>query len=272
MLNVSLGPITLQLAHVLLFFAFIAAAGVGRWVGRIGKVRIGSDLADMLLAGIVAGRLTFVAIWFEQYRGVPWSMLDIRDGGVNPWAALAAALSLGAWRAWRRKDLRAPLAAGLLAGAFVWSLGTAWTTFNAAPQKSLPTLALAKIDGAPVTLAAIAQGRPIVVNLWATWCPPCRHEMPVLAAAQQREREMVFVFVNQGEAAATVTAYLGQTKLQLENVVLDPTSALGPAAGSTALPTTLFYDANGALVGTQLGILSAATLESQLAALRKNAR
>ncbi|MDO8775926.1 MAG: TlpA family protein disulfide reductase, partial [Burkholderiaceae bacterium] len=52
------------------------------------------------------------------------------------------------------------------------------------------------------------------------------------------------------------------------NVLLDPSTALGRAIGSTALPTTLFYDASGQLVDTQLGELSAASLASKLNRLR----
>ena len=108
----------------------------------------------------------------------------------------------------------------------------------------------------------------MVVNLWASWCPPCRREMPVLAAAQQRETGVMFVFANQGEDAATAQRYLGDSALHLANVLLDSGTELGRTVGSTALPTTLFYDAGGRLVDTHLGELSAASLASKLNQLR----
>ena len=122
-------------------------------------------------------------------------------------------------------------------------------------------------------MAALAAGQPLVVNLWASWCPPCRREMPVLAAAQQRTSGVRFVFANQGEDAAAVLRYLAASnkELQLSNVVFDPTAALGRAVGSKALPTTLFYDATGRLVDTHLGELSAASLASKLQPLRASA-
>ena len=116
--------------------------------------------------------------------------------------------------------------------------------------------------------AVLADGKPLVVNLWATWCPPCRREMPVLAAAQQRETGVNFVFANQAESRATVMRYLTTSQLDLANVTLDRYSELGNVAGSGILPATLFYDGSGRLVDTYLGELSAATLEKKLTQLR----
>ena len=133
----------------------------------------------------------------------------------------------------------------------------------------MPTVALARYDGGQaLSLAQAARGRPVVVNLWASWCGPCRQEMPMLAAAQQREGEVGFLFVNQGESASAVRAYLTGQSLPLRDVLLDPGSALGPAVGSPGLPTTLFYDARGRQVDAHFGVLNAAALESRLRSLR----
>lgn len=124
------------------------------------------------------------------------------------------------------------------------------------------------LDGETTTLAMLAGGKPLVVNLWATWCPPCRREMPVLATAQQRERGVRFVFANQGENRATVMRYLTASHLSLTNITLDRYNELGNAAGSGMLPATLFYDGSGRLIDTHLGELTAATLEKKLSQLR----
>jgi len=79
---------------------------------------------------------------------------------------------------------------------------------------------------------------------------------------------VTFVFANQGEGAAVAQRYLSGSALSLANVVLDSGAELGRVIGSTALPTTLFYDANGWLVDTHLGELSAASLASKLEKLR----
>ena len=90
----------------------------------------------------------------------------------------------------------------------------------------------------------------------------------MLAAAQRRETGIAFVFVNQGESAGAVRAYLIDQDLALQQVLLDPASALGPAVGSRGLPTTLFYDARGRLVDAHFGVLPGAALAARLRALR----
>jgi len=133
---------------------------------------------------------------------------------------------------------------------------------------ALGSVPLTTLQGEPADLVTSAKGRPTVVNLWATWCPPCREEMPLLALAQQRETGVRFVFVNQGESAAVVQRYLYDEILSLDNVLLDPASRLRPAVGSRGLPTTLFYDARGRLVGRHAGALSKDALASKLNLLR----
>ena len=90
----------------------------------------------------------------------------------------------------------------------------------------------------------------------------------MLAAAQQREAAIGFLFVNQGESAAAVRAYLAAEELALREVLLDGGSALGPAVGSRGLPTTLFYDARGRLVDAHVGVLNAASLAGRLRSLQ----
>lgn len=90
----------------------------------------------------------------------------------------------------------------------------------------------------------------------------------MLAAAQQREASVGFLFVNQGESEGAVRAYLTDQDLPLREVLLDAGSTLGPAVGSRGLPTTLFYDAGGRQIDAHVGVLSAAALESRLRRLR----
>lgn len=87
------------------------------------------------------------------------------------------------------------------------------------------------------------------------------------AAAQPREAQVGFVFVNQGEPEAAVRADLASLGLPLREVLLDPGSTLGPTLGSRGLPTTLFYDAQGRLVDAHFGVLNAPALRSRLRAL-----
>jgi thiol-disulfide isomerase/thioredoxin len=263
MLTVNLGPLSVPLTLLLLMVALLVAAQVGHVIGRAQKTGIVNILSDMLIAAVLTARIAFVVLWFDTYRSAPWSMLDIRDGGFSAWAGMGAALLVALWRGWRMPAVRKPLMLGLAAGVLVWG-ATMYVGQHLTQNPTLPTESLTTLAGSPTDLAEQAGGLPMVVNLWATWCPPCRREMPVLAAAQKRETGVRFVFVNQGEDRATAQRYLNDSQLDLANVLLDPGSHLGRAVGSGSLPTTLFYDASGDLVDTHLGAVSAASLASKL--------
>lgn len=266
--TVNVGPLSIQAVHVLMFISLLVAAGVGQFVGRRDKVGIAALLVDMTLVGMVAGRVAFVAAWFEQYAKSPLTIIDIRDGGFIAWAGVAGALAYGAWRAYRQAPLRNPLAAGVLAGAMAWFTSGATGVMQVQSEKTVPNVTLVRLDGSQVLLPELARGRPAVVNLWATWCPPCIREMPVLAAAQQRDTGINFIFANAGESNATVAAFLQQRGLKLDNMLLDPTSATARAVGSSGMPTTLFFNANGQLVDAHLGAVSEASLAAKLAKIR----
>ena len=266
MLTVNLGPFPLSVAAILVIVALLVAAWAGRLAGRSQQISISNILIDMLVAAILVSRIAFVAVWFDTYRSSPWSIFDIRDGGFILWVGLLAALLVAAWQSWRRVPVRKPLSIGLAAGALAWAM-----MFGAISQLNntmLPNVSLMTLAGEPVDLGMLAAGKPMVINLWASWCPPCRREMPVLAAAQKQEKEFLFVFANQGEDGTTAQNYLTGARLDIVNVLLDPGTDFGHEAGSTALPTTLFYDAKGRLVNSALGELSVASLTSKLDQLR----
>ncbi len=266
MLTVNLGPLSMPIAVILVLVALLIAAGAGLLAGRAQKTGIGHILTDMLLAGVLVARAAFVAIWFDAYRIAPWSMLDIRDGGFSPWVGMAAALLVAIWHGWRTAAVRKPLALGLAAGALVW--GGTFTAISMMQNATLPTVPLTTLAGEPADLTRLAAGKPLLVNMWATWCPPCRRELPTLAAAQKQEAGVRFVFVDQGEDARTVQRYLSAASLELDNVLLDAGARMGREVGSGGLPTTLFYDTKGRLVDTHVGQLTAGSLASKLDRLR----
>ena len=90
----------------------------------------------------------------------------------------------------------------------------------------------------------------------------------MLAAAAQREKSVDILFVNEGESADAVRAYLHAHQLALRHIWLDQQSALGPALGSRGLPSTLFVDAQGHVVDTHMGVLNGPALASKLKQLQ----
>lgn len=267
MLTLDIGPLALASQHVLLLGSLLLASVVGWWVGRRQGCNPERQLFRLLLLGLLVARLAFVLVYAEFYREAPWRVLDIRDGGFLVWPGLLAALALGAWYLWRDAGLRRPLATAMALGLACW-LGASAVLQALQQGTRLPDLALQDLQGRAVSLQDFA-GKPLVVNLWASWCPPCRREMPVLAAAQRDEPDMTFLFVNQGESAAQVAAFLA-AEPGLENVLLDTGSQLGGRVGSRALPSTLFYDAQGRQLGSHLGELSRASLAHALTLLRRD--
>jgi thiol-disulfide isomerase/thioredoxin len=273
MLDIAIGPFVVQSAHLLMLACVLLAGAVGHVVGRKSGTRnigIFGALADMALAGMLAARLVFVVTWFALYRAAPLGIIDIRDGGFTPWAGLLAGLLVGAWRGWRAAPLRRPLALGVLVGMLAWDMSGGAGLLAPSQQPVMPVLPLQTLAGAPATLAAFGAGKPMVVNLWASWCPPCRREMPLLAAAQRNEPGISFVFVDQGETPAVADLYMRSVAPAPGRVLFDPAAALGHAVGSSALPTTLFYSADGRLHHLHLGELSAASLAAELAGIRSS--
>lgn len=277
MLSISIGPVALPVAPLSLLLAVWGASWLaGRLFMRQGGPAADRQAADLAghtvfvaaALGLLAARLAHLAMNADLYAVSPLSALDLRDGG---WHTPAGVIAGGAWLAWRgvrMPPFRRPLAGAAAAGLAAWWAATLLA--GGGHGTAMPTVALAALHGgAPMDLRQAAAGRPVVVNLWASWCGPCRAEMPVLAAAQQRETGVRFLFVNQGEPARAVQAWLQREGLPLHDVWLDPASAFGPAVGSRGLPTTLFLDAQGRRVSSHFGQLNAASLQVALQGLRR---
>nr|WP_244510698.1 TlpA disulfide reductase family protein [Microvirga guangxiensis] len=81
------------------------------------------------------------------------------------------------------------------------------------------------------------------MNLWASWCPPCRREMPMMAEMAAARDDVTFLFVNQGERRTTIEGYLNKEKLTLPNVLLDARMDVPRHYSTPGLPVTLFIGA-----------------------------
>lgn len=269
MINLQLGPLALPLNPLLMMAGWwLASALADRLARREPQPTPRRVARAMLLAaalGLLASRGAFVALGWSAYAAEPLGILNLRDGGWMPLAGLLTALGVLAGFGVHHAATRRPLAAGALAGLLVW--GGASMALGVHARPALPALSMASLEGTPVALQA-QQGRPMVINLWATWCGPCRVEMPMLARLQQTRGDIRFVFVNQGERADEVRRWLAQQPYALSNVLLDPGGSLGAAMGTTGLPTTLLVDAQGRLVERHFGPLSAASLQARLQTLR----
>jgi thiol-disulfide isomerase/thioredoxin len=136
---------------------------------------------------------------------------------------------------------------------------------SASTVEVLPSVTLEHIDGQMVNLADF-KGKPLVLNAWATWCGPCRREMPMLVEAARANPEVHFVFLNISDGPEAVRAFERELRLEIPNVLLDPEARLSEPLRIQGLPVTLFYDAEGRLLKRHIGEINAAELESSLRA------
>ena len=262
----AVGPLVLPYSMLLALASVALMFYVGNRGGRKAGVEIEPVLWHTLLLGLVVARLAFVWEFRSAYWASPLDVVDIRDGGWNPTAGFAAAWLFALSRHKQLPAVKKALRAALLTGTVVWSAGAAVLSVRPDTGQELPALAFTSLEGRPTNLGEF-RGRPTVVNLWATWCPPCVREMPVLHQAQVDRSDVNFVFVNQGEPADRVRAWLQARQLALLNVLMDTNLQAGAAFKQRALPMTLFFDARGRLVSVRIGELSAATLNERLQGL-----
>lgn len=112
--------------------------------------------------------------------------------------------------------------------------------------KPIPTVEIKKDDGTPGKLSDL-KGKPLLVNLWATWCVPCIKELPTLDALAARDAgKLQVVLVNEDlEGARVVTPFLQKHPLKTVKPWLDTANALMIPTKVASLPTTILYDANG---------------------------
>jgi len=140
----------------------------------------------------------------------------------------------------------------------------------AEPSTSGPLLpssadALPQMDAATFsTLLAQQHGTPVVVNIWASWCPPCKEEAPEFADAAARYGDRVrFIGVDTQDNRGGGVEFIGRYGLPYPSV-FDPTNEIAVSFGLYSPPATLFFDANGALVRTVPGQISADDLDRGL--------
>ena len=267
---VNLGPLSLSVDMLTTFAAILLGLAAGNRIARANGVRVESTLWMAIACALLAARAAYVLRYRDAYLASPLSVLNVRDGGWTAWAGVAAGLAALAWFSWRIPEKRMALLASGVVGAAVWAGAALAVAMQPADRVLLPRLELANLSSGKTGLETF-RGKPLVINLWATWCPPCRREMPMLRQAQMRHAEVTFVFANQGESAAAVQSYMAAEHIDLQNVLLDQRFELPALIGSQGLPATLFFDAKGHLVDRRLGELSAATLAQRLDALA-NAR
>lgn len=260
---IRLGPLALDgeraLVAVTLGVLLLAAEVVAR--------RRGDD-AEWAWTSIGVGLLAARAAWVAAHPGAylerPLEALFFWQGGFLAWVGVAAG---GVWALARARAAGRALGTVVRPGLIAVAAAlVALIVLPASPSRpSLAELdvAVVDLDGRPQPVGAW-RGRPTVLNLWATWCGPCRRELPLLIDEVGRADDVRLALVSQAEAPAVVRGYLQDRGLPAGDVWLDRAGALGRAMEAVGLPTTVFLDAEGRVVEVAFGELSRARLRAGL--------
>ncbi|MDE3074240.1 MAG: TlpA family protein disulfide reductase [Chloroflexota bacterium] len=155
----------------------------------------------------------------------------------------------------------APLAVALLAAGGWWYLQRAPST--PAVGRVAPGFQLPSLDGKDMALNDF-RGRPVLVNIWATWCGPCKEEMPTLQSASQSHPQLVVLGVDNAESAIVVRPYVNKVGVTFP-ILLDLDGSLIDRYRVVGTPTSYFVDKDGVMRAIHLGAMDAGTLKLELA-------
>lgn len=118
--------------------------------------------------------------------------------------------------------------------------------------EAAPTAGFTSPDGKPLTLASFA-GKPVLLNLWATWCGPCKAEMPTLDKIAGQGKVQVVTVSQDLDGKAAVDPYFAKAGLKAVKAYTDKDLHMSAAFGNPSLPTTILYDSSGKEVWRMIG-------------------
>lgn len=140
--------------------------------------------------------------------------------------------------------------------------------------QSAPDFEFSAFDGRRLRLSGF-RGRPVVLNFWASWCVPCRAEMPLLESAirEHADAGLAVIGVNNGERYQTASRFLERLDVSLTAYAYDPDGAVVRRYAILGMPTTFFIDREGVITSVIAGALTQSLLDNALAgAIRGHGR
>jgi len=285
--TISLGPILIPVSILGLVTSYIAMTW---FLGRIAP-RLGFDplwtkrvIEKSFLVGIIAARLGFAASNWNSYLNEPWTVLFFWQPGYSVGVGITVAIAFSAFciqrlkGLWHRSSISI-LTSGILTGVIVFStiVGLAWilsdqTTIR--PGTTISDFTLQDLDGKAVRWSDLG-GSGTILNFWATWCPPCLREMPLLDLAYQtyQPQGLNVIGISVGESEETVRNYIDSTGITYPIWVNgnqnteDQTREIFNLYAGVGLPTTIFADPQGVIRKLYVGELSRGFIDSEVAKL-----
>ena len=128
---------------------------------------------------------------------------------------------------------------------------------------------LKDLDGKELSLSDL-KGKKVFINFWATWCPPCKAEMPEIEKIYQetKDSDLVIVAIEIGEPLSTVKPFINNNKYNFK-VLLDLDQSVATKYGISAIPTSYFIDKNGNIVSKNVGAMDIDQMKASIKALDK---
>jgi cytochrome c biogenesis protein CcmG/thiol:disulfide interchange protein DsbE len=285
--TISLGPILIPVSVLGLVTSYIAMTW---FLGRIAP-RLGLDslwtrrvIEKSFLVGIIAARLGFTASNWNSYLNEPWTVLFIWQPGYSVGVGITAAIVFSVLclqrlnGLWHRSSISI-LTSGILTGVIVFStvVGLVWALSDqntVRPGSTISDFTLQDLNGKAVRWSD-HEGSGTILNFWATWCPPCLREMPLLDLAHQtyQTQGINVIGISVGESEETVRNYIDSTGITYpiwingnENTG-DQTQEIFDLYAGVGLPTTIFADSQGVIRKLYVGELSQGFIDSEVAKL-----
>lgn len=241
---------------------FVFMIGAGLLATRVNE-RFNLWSTVVVFGGLAAARIGHVLTHWEYFAEAPLRVFAVWQSGFQ-WIWVAPVVVLASILLLKTKRERGWALVPVAVSALVWTL--AYQLTSATEPLPAPHMTLDQLDGPPVTLSQ-ADDRPTVINLWATWCPPCRREMPALAQAEERNPDVRFLFINQGEGGDKIRDYLEMEGINLRHILLDPAMDVPEHYRTVGLPVTLFLNTDGTLGHAHIGEIAPEQIAHQIARL-----
>ncbi len=153
---------------------------------------------------------------------------------------------------------------------FLLAMSIGFLVDATAQQQKAPNFSLKSADGNTYQLSQF-KGKVVLVNFWATWCGPCRREIPDFIEAYKNYKsqglEIIGVSVDQ-DGWTKVTPFVAQNKINYPVVLMDD-KVIANYGNFNAIPTTFIVDKSGNIVDTHTGVMTMSQLESKIQPLLK---
>lgn len=263
MTEIAIGPFILATERLVWILATLALWGATATAtaSKAPRAELNAWAFHASIAGFIGARLGFVLGNLAAFRATPFDSIAFWQGGFSLWGGVVGFGAVSAWYIARRPALWRSCA---MLTSLPLILVFVLHQLLQPPARILPAdHGITALDASPLRLEG-----PAVINLWASWCPPCRREMPMMLEEAQANAALPIHFINQGESPQTIRSYLARAGLVMAPG-LDPTMSLMGHFAILGLPATLFIDAQGRVIHSHHGEISRAALRAGMSELQR---